>query len=43
LLRWRIHNRFVNYIHATGSNTKVTTMRDSQCNHNSWLLIQLKI
>jgi hypothetical protein len=29
------HNHFVNYIHTTGSNTTVTTMRDSLGNHNS--------
>jgi hypothetical protein len=32
---------FVNYTHATGSNTTETTMRDSHGNHNSLLLIQL--
>jgi hypothetical protein len=36
------HNCFVNYTHATGSITTVTTMRDSHGNHNSWLHIQLK-
>jgi hypothetical protein len=35
------NNCFVNYIHATGSNTTVTTMRDYHGNHNPWLLIQL--
>jgi hypothetical protein len=29
------HHCFVNYTHATGSNTTVTTMRDSHGNHNS--------
>jgi hypothetical protein len=41
LLRWRTHNCLVNYTHATGSNTTITTMRDIHGNHNSWLLIQL--
>jgi hypothetical protein len=30
-------------IHVTGSNTTVTTMRDSHGNHNSWLLMQLTL
>jgi hypothetical protein len=43
LLRWRTNNCFVNYTHATGSNTTVTTIRDSHGNHNSWILIQLTV
>jgi hypothetical protein len=39
----RTHNCFVNYTHATGSNTTVTKMRESHGNHNSWLLIQLTV
>jgi hypothetical protein len=30
-----VHNCFVNYTHATGSNTTVTTIRDYHGNHNS--------
>jgi hypothetical protein len=34
LLRWRTNNCFVNYAHATGSITTVTTLRDYHGNHN---------
>jgi hypothetical protein len=41
LLRWRTHNCFVNYTHATGSITTVTTISDSHGTHNLWLHVQL--